>query len=200
MFTGIIEEMGEVLSVDHHKDGARLRIRAGTLLDGASIGESIAVSGVCLTMVKVAPGEFEADLAAETLRRTTLWKVQPGDGVNLERPLRLDQRLGGHIVQGHVDGVGTVTGIKHEGDGIWMEIAPPADLARYIAEKGSVAVDGISLTVASAPEGGRFAVALIPHTLSVTTLGRTRVGGHVNLEVDILAKYVERLLEGARGQ
>lgn len=200
MFTGIIEEMGEVLSVSHHQDGARLRVRAGALLDGARIGESIAVSGVCLTMVKVAPGEFEADLAAETLRRTTFWMVQPGDGVNLERPLRLDQRLGGHIVQGHVDGVGTVTGIRPEGDGIWMEIAPPADLARYIAEKGSVAVDGVSLTVARALEGGKFAVALIPHTLAVTTLGRARVGGHVNLEVDILAKYVERLLEGARGR
>lgn len=200
MFTGIIEEMGEVLSVSHHQDGARLRVRAGALLDGARIGESIAVSGVCLTMVKVARGEFEADLAAETLRRTTFWMVQPGDGVNLERPLRLDQRLGGHIVQGHVDGVGTVTGIRPEGDGIWMEIAPPADLARYIAEKGSVAVDGVSLTVARALEGGKFAVALIPHTLAVTTLGRARVGGHVNLEVDILAKYVERLLEGARGR
>jgi riboflavin synthase len=200
MFTGIIEEMGEVRSVDHLKDGARLRIRAGGLLEGARIGESIAVSGVCLTMVKVAPGEFEADLAAETLRRATLWMVQPGDRVNLERPLRLDQRLGGHIVQGHVDGVGTITGIKPEGDGIWMEIVAPVDLARYIAEKGSVAVDGISLTVARVPANRGFAVALIPHTLAVTTLGRARVGRHVNLEVDILAKYVERLLEGARGQ
>jgi riboflavin synthase len=200
MFTGIIEEMGEVLSVEHRPDGARLRIRAGRLLDGARIGESIAVSGVCLTMVTVAPGEFEADLAAETLRRTTLGMIRPGDQVNLERPLRLDQRLGGHIVQGHVDGVGTITGIKPEGDGLWMEIAPPADLTRYIAEKGSVAVDGISLTVAGILEGGGFAVALIPHTLAATTLGGARVGGHVNLEVDILAKYVERLLEGARGQ
>lgn len=200
MFTGIIEEMGEVAAVDHHRDGARLRVRAGTLLDGARIGESIAVSGVCLTMVRVEPGEFEADLAAETLRRTTLWMVRLGDRVNLERPLRFDQRLGGHIVQGHVDGVGTITSVKPEGDGTWMEIAPPLDLARYIAEKGSVAVDGISLTVAGVREGGGFAVALIPHTLAVTTLGRARVGGHVNLEVDILAKYVERLLEGARGR
>lgn len=200
MFTGIIEEMGTVVSVTHHQDGARLRVRAGALLDGARIGESIAVSGVCLTVITASPGEFEADLAAETLRRTTLGILRPGDQVNLERPLRLDQRLGGHIVQGHVDGVGTVTAIKPEGDGIWMEITPPPDLVRYIAEKGSVAVDGISLTVAAVADGGRFAVALIPHTLAVTTLGRTRVGGQVNLEVDILAKYVERLLEGARGQ
>jgi riboflavin synthase len=200
MFTGIIEEMGEVLSVEHRPDGARLRIRAGRLLDGARVGESIAVSGVCLTMVKVGPGEFEADLAAETLRRTTLWTIQPGDRVNLERPLRLDQRLGGHIVQGHVDGVGTIAAITPEGDGIWMEIVAPANLARYIAEKGSIAVDGISLTVAGVGEDGRFAVALIPHTLSVTTLGHARVGGQVNLEVDILAKYVERLMEGVRRQ
>jgi riboflavin synthase len=200
MFTGIIEEMGEVLAIETQPEGARLRIRAGTLIDGARIGESIAVSGVCLTMVAVAPGEFASDLAAETLRRTTLGRLRPGDPVNLERPLRLDQRLGGHIVQGHIDGVGTITSITPEGDGIWMEIEPPATLRSYIAEKGSIAVDGISLTVARVLEGGRFAVALIPHTLAVTTLGRRGAEAGVNLEVDILAKYVERLLEGVRGR
>jgi riboflavin synthase len=198
MFTGIIEEMGNVATIETRPDGARLRIRAGVLIEGARIGESIAVSGVCLTMVAVASGEFAADLAAETLRRTTLGQLQPGDPVNLERPLRLDQRLGGHIVQGHVDGVGAVASVKTEGDGIWMEIDAPPTLAPYIAEKGSIAVDGISLTVAGISEGGRFAVALIPHTLTVTTLGRMSAGDGVNLEVDILAKYVERLLEGVR--
>lgn len=200
MFTGIIEEMGEVLGVEIQAEGARLRIRAGDLIDGARIGESIAVSGVCLTMVNLAPGEFAADLAAETLRRTTLGSLQGGDQVNLERPLRLDQRLGGHIVQGHVDGVGTIAAVTPEGDGIWMEIEPPQPLSPYIAEKGSVAVDGISLTVARVLEGHRFAVELIPHTLAVTTLGRRGVGDQVNLEVDILAKYVERLLEGVRAR
>jgi riboflavin synthase len=184
--------------VQQQPDGARLRVRAGALLDGARIGESIAVSGVCLTMVHFDAGVFAADLAAETLRRTTLGALRPADPVNLERPLRFDQRLGGHIVQGHVDGVGLVAAVTPEGDGIWMEIEAPAALSPYIAEKGSVAVDGVSLTVARALEGGRFAVALIPHTLAVTTLGRRHAGTGVNLEVDILAKYVERLLEGVR--
>ncbi len=198
MFTGIIEEMGEVLSVESSAAGARLRVRAGALIDGALVGESIAVSGVCLTIVSLAPGEFAADLAAETLRRTTLGGLGPGDPVNLERPLRFDDRLGGHLVQGHVDGVGTITAVTPEGAGIWMEIAPPPPLLPYIAEKGSVAVDGISLTVARVLDGGQFAVALIPHTLAVTTLGRRSVGDRANIEVDILAKYVERLLEGVR--
>jgi riboflavin synthase len=149
-------------------------------------------------MVELDAGVFAADLAAETLRRTTLGMLQAHDPVNLERPLRFDQRLGGHIVQGHVDGVGIIAAVTPEGDGIWMEIEAPAALAPYVAEKGSIAVDGISLTIARALEGGRFAVALIPHTLAVTTLGRRSAGEGVNLEVDILAKYVERLLEGVR--
>lgn len=194
MFTGIIEEMGEVLAIESFPDGARLRIRAGALIDGARIGESISVSGVCLTMVAVDRNEFAADLAAETLRRTTLGTLRPGDPINLERPLRFDDRLGGHIVQGHVDGVGTITVVKPEGDGIWMEIAPPLALLPYIAEKGSVAVDGISLTVANVLPDGRFAIALIPHTLAVTTLGRAAVGRRVNLEMDVIGKYLQRSL------
>jgi riboflavin synthase len=183
--------------MDWAAEGGRLRVRASARLDGAQVGESIAVSGVCLTMAAVDADTFTADLAAETLRRTTLGALRPGDPVNLERPLRLDQRLGGHVVQGHVDGVGSVTAVRPEGDGRWMEIAPPAALMPYLVEKGSVAVDGVSLTIAGL---GRevFAVALIPHTLEVTTLGRRRSGDQVNLEVDILAKYVERLLEGVR--
>jgi riboflavin synthase len=204
MFTGIVEELGEVGGLEGHAGGAHLRVRAGALLASAGPGEirpgdSIAVSGVCLTITALDGGTFAADLAVETLRRTTLGSLRPGDVVNLERPLRVDQRLGGHIVQGHVDGVGTITVVRSEGEGVSMEITPPPTLMPYLAEKGSVAVDGVSLTVAGLPGGDRFAVALIPHTLAVTTLGRKVLGDQVNLEVDILAKYVERLLEGVRG-
>jgi riboflavin synthase len=218
MFTGIIEALGEVVGVDRparrgargpdaghgpaagarDAAGARLRVQAGTLLDGMRPGDSIAVDGVCLTVVRLDGDVFTADLAAETLRRTTLGRLRPGDRVNLERPLRADQRFGGHFVQGHVDGVGIVAAVRPEGAGVWMEITPPPALLPYVAEKGSIAVDGVSLTVAALPAPDRFAVALIPHTLAVTTLGRRRPGDAVNLEVDVLAKYVQRLLEGAR--
>ncbi|MGH2668559.1 MAG: riboflavin synthase, partial [bacterium] len=180
--------------------GTRLVIRSGEALSVARVGDSIAVNGACLTVVHLRDGEFATDLSAETLRRTTLRSLRPGDAVNLERPLRLDQRLGGHLVQGHVDGVGRITAILPHGGGTWMEITPPAELMRYLAEKGSVAVDGVSLTVAAIGDASRFAVALIPHTLAVTTLGRRGCGNEVNIEVDILSKYVERLLGGARGQ
>lgn len=200
MFTGIVEELGEIVSITGNADGVRLKVRAGAVLDGAKVGESIAVSGVCLTIVDLDGQSFASDVVAETLRRTTLGGLRPGDPVDLERPLRFDQRLGGHIVQGHVDGVGTITAIKPEGEGIWMEIAPPPALMRYLVEKGSVAVDGVSLTVAALTDAPGFAIALIPHTLAVTTLGRWGVGGRVNIEVDILAKHVEKLLEGVQGR
>jgi len=201
MFTGIIEEMGEILMAEGAS--ARLRVRGGKLLDGVCVGESIAVSGVCLTIVGVHPAgdgsiDFEVELTAETLGRTTLGRLKPGDVVNLERPLRLDDRLGGHLVQGHVDGVGRIAAIRPEEQGLRMEIEAPAALLAYLAEKGSVAVDGISLTVAELGTAGRFVVALIPYTLAQTTLGSRKPGEAVNLEVDILAKYVERLLEGVR--
>jgi riboflavin synthase len=196
MFTGIIEALGTVERLD--ADGTQLRIAAGSVLEGGRVGDSIAVDGVCLTVTAITGDDFTADVSLETLRRSTLGGLRAGTHVNLERPVRLDQRLGGHIVQGHVDGVGEITSVRPEGDGVWMEIAPPASLLPFLAEKGSVAVDGVSLTIAGLSRGA-FAVALIPHTLAVTTLGRRQTGGRVNIEVDILAKYVQRLLEGARG-
>ncbi|HZO95910.1 MAG TPA: riboflavin synthase [Gaiellaceae bacterium] len=179
MFTGIVREVGRVVSFD----GGRLAVEADT---DAAVGDSVSVSGVCLTVVGRAPLAF--DVVAETLARTTLGRLEPGDRVNLEPALRAGEPLGGHYVQGHVDGVGRV---RSAGEPVWLD-APP-ELLRYLVEKGSVAVDGVSLTVA-ALDGDGFAVALVPHTLEATTLGALQPGDPVNLEVDVLAKYVERLL------
>lgn len=184
MFTGIVEELGEVVAVD----GRRLRIAARIVLDDARTGASIAVDGCCLTVVEHGDGWWEADVSDETLKRTTLGDRAPGDAVNLERPVRLADRLGGHLVQGHVDGVGTV--VERAPD---LRIRVPGELTRYLVAKGSVAVDGVSLTVVDALDDG-FTSAVIPHTADVTTLGRRDPGDRVNLEVDITAKYVERLL------
>jgi riboflavin synthase len=203
MFTGIVEGTGRIRELRRgapdssaRASGARLFIDAGALLDGAPLqtGESIAVNGVCLTAVAVAlePGVFAADLSGETLARTTLGRLAPGAAVNLERPVPVTGRLGGHIVQGHVDGVGRVVALRDEAEGRRLEIEAPSDLARYIVDKGSIAVDGVSLTVAGTA-GRRFGVALIPHTCAVTTLGSLEPGSEVNLEVDILAKYVAQL-------
>jgi riboflavin synthase len=186
MFTGIVEERGRVRTLD----GGRLVIACRTVGDDAAVGDSVAVNGVCLTVVGAAPGSLSFDLAPETLSRTTLSHLRPGDPVNLERPLTLASRLGGHLVQGHVDGVGTVRSSSGNGQGIRLRIALPEWLRPYMVEKGSVAVDGVSLTVAAADEEG-FEVALVPHTLEVTTLGDRRPGDEVNLEADVLAKYVE---------
>ena len=179
--------------MEHVDGGARLRI-ASALAGELSEGDSIAVNGVCLTATQVDAGGFAADAMRETLERSTLGGLQAGSSVNLEPPLRADQLLGGHIVQGHVDATGTVRAAREDGFArvVWIEL--PADLARYLVEKGSVAVDGVSLTV-SGLEPGRFSVSLIPETLERTTLGRVREGDRVNLEVDILAKHVERLLQ-----
>jgi len=198
MFTGIVEAMGEVVAVETQPDGARLHLRVPREFSDLAPGQSLAVNGVCLTVVALEDGVALFDLAAETLRRTTLGRLHPGAGVNLERPLSAAGRFGGHFVQGHVDGVGTVTRVTPEGDGVWMEVNLPPGLSRYVAEKGSVALDGVSLTVA-AVQDSRCAVALIPHTLAVTTLGRRDPGDPVNVEVDILAKYLARLLEDERG-
>lgn len=185
MFTGIVEKVGRVVRVQ----GDRLVFR-GAWHD-LKTGESVAVNGVCLTVVEVADDIWSADVSPETRRRSTLGNLRVGDAVNLERALSLGDRLGGHLVQGHVDEVGTVVGVEREGEGLRMEIA--VFTPRYLAEKGSVAVDGVSLTVASLTPRG-FSVVLIPFTLRETTLGKRRVGDHVNLEYDVLAKYVESLL------
>jgi riboflavin synthase len=190
MFTGIVEELGAVLE----RAPDRITVSCRTVLADTDVGSSIAVNGVCLTVVDRGPGHLGFDLSEETLRRTSLAGLSPGDPVNLERPVTLITRLGGHLVQGHVDGVGEVVGVEAEPTGqAWLTVRPPAELLRYLVDKGSVSVDGVSLTVAGV-DGDAFSVALIPHTLAVTTLGTARVEDAVNLEVDVLAKYVERLL------
>ena len=187
MFTGIVEELGSVMS----RDGARLRVSARTVLEGAALGDSTAVNGCCLTLVEFTDEWFEVDVTDETYDRTSLGALAVGDPVNLERPVRPTDRLGGHIVQGHVDAVGTVTAPAPD-----LAVAMPAELGRYVVEKGSITVDGVSLTVVDALDEG-FTVAVIPHTAEVTTLGHRRPGDPVNLEVDIIAKYTERLLTTA---
>jgi riboflavin synthase len=191
MFTGIIAATGTVRSMRTSGGSARLTIDAGAFLLGVGRGGSIAVNGVCLTATELTAASFEADLSAETLGRTTLGGLRPGDTVNLEHPLAAGDRMGGHLVQGHVDGVGQIAGRWREGDAWWIEVQAPPAVARYVVEKGSIAVDGVSLTIA-AVAGDRFTVCLIPHTCAATTLGEARPGAGVNLEVDIVAKYVER--------
>ena len=189
MFTGIVEERGLV-----REAGRRLVVACRTVSGDAEVGTSIAVSGVCLTVAERRDGSLAFHLTEETLARTTLGSLQPGGGVNLERPVTLAGRLGGHLVQGHVDGMGTVEAV--DGDRAILRVRPADGLARYVVGKGSVAVDGVSLTVSSIKEDGTFTVALVPHTLQVTTLGGLRPGDRVNLEVDVVAKYVEALLTG----
>ena len=181
--------MAEVRPTDA---GARLAIAAAGVVTDLALGDSVAVNGACLTAVEVTPGGFAVDCVAETLRRTTLGDLAPGDRVNLERPMRLGDRLDGHLVQGHVDGVGTVRSVRAEGESAVLEVAPPAALMRYVVEKGSICVDGVSLTVAQRRPDA-FTVALIPHTMAMTTLGPQALGRPVNLEVDVVAKYVESL-------
>jgi riboflavin synthase len=189
VFTGIVEEMGTLVSVSPAASGCRLVFSAGTVTEDSGIGDSIAVNGCCLTVVDMGAGWWAADAVAETLSRTNLGSLRPGDPVNLERPVSLASRLGGHLVQGHVDGLGTIVEPAPE-----LAVAVDGRLTPYLVEKGSVAVDGISLTIVSVT-GGTFRVAVIPHTLEVTTLGRKTAGDRVNLEVDVIAKYAERLLQ-----
>ncbi|HYH52274.1 MAG TPA: riboflavin synthase [Acidimicrobiia bacterium] len=194
MFTGLVEELGTIRAVTANATGARLEIEAGTVLDDVVLGASIAVNGCCLTAVEFGDGWWAADAVEETLRRTCLGALAAGDRVNLERPVRLADRLGGHIVQGHVDGVGVIAERTPLADGSTrVGIAADDAILRYIVEKGSVAVDGVSLTVAGV-DAKAFEFALIPHTATVTTLGIKGPGDPVNLEVDLVAKYVERLM------
>ena len=194
MFTGIVEELGAIRNIQRQSDGIILEIQASNVLADAEIGDSIAVDGVCLTIRSLVPETFTADISAETLRCTTLGERGVGEQVNLERSLRLSDRLGGHLVLGHVDEIATICGWKDEGDASLMQVTMSPNIRRYIAYKGSITVDGISLTVSSI-HAEAFEVALIPHTKRVTTLGTKRNGAKVNLEVDIVARYIETLLK-----
>lgn len=193
MFTGLIREVGTVLAVEGGADGVRLTIEAPQTAPDAQLGDSVAIDGVCLTVVAVAGDSFAFDAVPETLDRTSLGSLDHGSRVNLEPALRAGDALGGHYVQGHVDGVGSVRSVEPEGEGKRIWFAAPPELLRYVALKGSIAVQGTSLTVA-AVDGAGFAVALIPHTLEATTLGALEPEDLVNLETDVLAKYVEKLL------
>jgi len=199
IFTGLIMEVGRVSRIDRRKDGAYLRIDAGRVLEGTRIGDSIAINGVDLTVIEMSDEHFSADASLETLSRTTLGGLKSGGRVNLERALAVGERLGGHMVQGHIDGTGELVRVTAEGNAYRMRFRFPRELARYIAMKGSIAVDGISLTVAGLGDDW-FEVAVIPHTWRETTLGDLKRGCPVNLEVDVLAKYVERLLDHRRDE
>jgi riboflavin synthase len=192
MFTGIIEELGTVERVG----GGEIVLRAATVLEGTRLGDSIAVNGVCLTVTRLTSAGFTADVMPETLRRSSLGNLRPGSQVNLERAMAADGRFGGHIVSGHIDGTGTVSSLRQEGNAVWVTIAAGPELLRGIVEKGSIAIDGISLTVADVTEQD-FSVSIIPHTGGQTTLLQRRPGDTVNLETDIIGKYVARLMAPA---
>ncbi len=193
MFTGLTERVGTLQSLASHAGGARARIACSGLAGELSVGESISVDGACLTAVDRGPDWFEAEISPETLQRTCLGEKQPGARLNLERAVRLADRLGGHLVQGHVDGVGVLTEVRPEGSGRRIRVSVPSGLKRYLVSKGSVALDGVSLTVASI-QGAELEVALIPHTLEQTTLGEWAAPRRINVEVDLVAKYLESLL------
>jgi len=193
VFTGIVEELGEVTDLVDLGDSVRLTVRGPLVVKGARHGDSVAVNGVCLTVVDATVESFTADVMRETLDRSSLGGLAPGTPVNLERPVRLGGRLGGHLVQGHVDGTGVILERSHSEHWDVVRISLPGDTARYVVHKGSITVDGVSLTVASVDDSA-FTVSLVPTTLEKTTLGRKQVGDPVNLEVDVLAKYVERLM------
>lgn len=196
MFTGIVEEVGEIIALRQSATSTVLGVRAKTVLGGTKLGDSIAVNGVCLTVVRLMPDGFEGDVMPETMRRTNLGALRPKSRVNLERAMAADGRFGGHIVAGHVDGTGTITQLKPEGNAVWVTIAAAPALLRYIVEKGSITIDGISLTVAYV-DSTCFRVSIIPHTGQETTLLTRRPGYVVNLECDIVGKYIEKLMQPA---
>jgi len=192
LFTGIIEEIGTVRRIEHGAKGARLTIQAKTVLEDTRIGDSIATNGVCLTVVSMTGDSFSADVMAESLRRSSLGTLQSGSPVNLERAMAANGRFGGHIVSGHIDGTGTIASQKREDNAVWVKIKTPAPLLRYIVEKGSIAIDGVSLTVAAVTDTD-FSVSIIPHTGAQTILLGKKPGDPVNLECDVIGKYVEKL-------
>ena len=197
MFTGIIEEVGRVAGIVNRAGERRLTVSASQVTGELKTGDSIAVSGVCLTAVEITPGTFAADLAEETWKRTSFSRIKKGALVNLELPMRLNERLGGHIVQGHVDGTGKLVALDQigGGDDFWLQIEIPPELARYVIFKGSLSIEGISLTVAKI-EGTRVGAAIIPHTVKMTNLKSLKAGDPVNLEVDVVAKYIEKMIRG----
>lgn len=198
MFTGIVEETGVILSVRKGGHSAVVTIGASTVLEGLKLGDSVAVNGVCLTVVSLSDGTFSADVMHETMTRSNLWNLNAGNAVNLERAMLLNGRFGGHIVSGHIDGTGVISNVKKDENAVWYTVKASPDILRYVIEKGSVAIDGISLTVAKV-SAQDFSVSVIPHTAKSTTLGERRVGDTVNLENDCIGKYVEKLL-GAPAQ
>ncbi|MGB4501860.1 MAG: riboflavin synthase [Dethiobacteria bacterium] len=199
MFTGLVEEMGRLQARESFRGGARLVIAAGPLLEEVNIGDSIAVNGVCLTVTELAAGTFTAEVMPETLRKTNLGTITPGEPLNLERALPLGGRLGGHLVSGHIDATGTLVQRYPEGNALILRFRAPPELDRYLIPKGSIAVDGVSLTIAGLSPGG-FSVSLIPHSAAQTTLGQKKIGETVNLEVDLIGKYVEKLLGPSPGR
>lgn len=197
LFTGIIEETGQLCEIKKETLSARIKIRCRKVLEGTKIGDSIAVNGICLTVTSLAKDGFTADVMAETMRRSSLSELKIPGTVNLERAMAADGRFGGHIVSGHIDGTGTITGIRQEENAVWYAVAAEPKLLRYIVEKGSVALDGISLTVAKVTNQD-FQVSVIPHTRQETALTEKRPGSLVNIECDVIGKYVEKLLTGAK--
>ena len=195
MFTGIVEEIGTLKAIQKGRNSAILRIQAAKIMADMHIGDSIAVNGICLTVTEFNANEFAADVMHETLNRTNLGQLRQGSSVNLERAMAANGRFGGHIVSGHVDGVGTVSNIQRDDNAIWYTISAGPEILRYIVEKGSITIDGTSLTVARVSDKD-FAISAIPHTVAITILGQKKVGDKVNLENDIIGKYVEKLLQG----
>lgn len=193
MFTGLIEEIGEIQNIIKSARSAKIKIKAGKILEDIKIGDSISTNGVCLTVTEFTPDSFTVDVMAETIRRSNLSSLTAGDKVNLERALLAGDRLGGHIVSGHIDGMGTITSYEKEDNAVWVTIAAPPDILKYIIKKGSVAIDGVSLTVAYIDEK-LFKVSVIPHTRDITTLLKKKTGDPVNLECDMIGKYIEKLL------
>lgn len=199
MFTGIIEEIGEILAVQRNAESMILTIKAEKILDDMQVGDSVATNGVCLTVVGIAGSSFQADVMHETMRRSSLGKLKTGSRVNLERAMRADARFGGHMVAGHIDGTGIITDVRKDDNAVWYTIVAEPRILHYVIEKGSIAIDGISLTVATVSKED-FSVSIIPHTLQETTLAHRRAGDLVNLENDMVGKYIEKFLtEGVQG-